>query len=281
MKTIILRSLSTVVAIAMLAACGGGGSHSLPPAAQFGTMQFRIVVPSAQPKPQSIRPMYISAATNSVSFQLVSVNGNSRSDAPIVVALNGSNCSGTPTVCTATSSAPAGQDMFVIRTFASTDGTGSALSINGASATVSSGQTTNVSTTLNPIVASLAWSPNAANCQDPTTTCTGSAAFQILDAAGDIIISPGGYVDSSGNQDTITLSCQSGLNFAFGSSNVDGPLTFRTTTDHGTITGIHYKGSGGTAGGSLTCTASDTIGSAAATYTLSFDANGNISWTLQ
>jgi hypothetical protein len=267
-----LRTITLVAIASVLSACGGG-AHALP-AAQYGTMVFRVVLPAKTPQSVGIRPMFISPNSQSVSFKLTSVNGAPQNGSPTVVALSGSNCttSGGTQTCTASTTEPVGNDSFVITTYASTDGSGPGLSINGANVTVAAG-TQNVSVTLNGIVNSLAFSPTGATCPDATQSCTAAMALNALDASGAIIVGPGGYVfPTTGAQDTITLSCDTGL--------TPNGNTSMTQPSQNTNSQVTYGGSGAAQGGSLSCRASDSIGNTA-TYTVNFSVTtGTVSWTL-
>ncbi|MHB8357739.1 MAG: hypothetical protein ACYDDQ_13735, partial [Vulcanimicrobiaceae bacterium] len=74
------------------------------------------------------------------------------------------------------------------------------------------------------------------------------------------------------------LSCATGLtpeNSGGGSATAS-----ITAPSNNNLAQVVYSGTGGTSGGSLTCTATDTQ-SNTATYTVNLAAVGSVSWTLQ
>ncbi len=269
MKSTILRIIAALT-VATLAACSGG-SHALPPVTpQSAMLTMTVVVPSTSSQSNAIRPMFVPPSTNSVSFAQYSPSGTTT-----VVALTGANCttSGGTKTCTATTYAPVGSDGFYVRTFASTDGTGSALSAATIVVTVVVG-TNNVSVTLNGVVASVLFSPSSVSCTN-TVACSGPAAFEALDAAGDIIIGPGSYAyNDHGDVATYTVSCGSGLTLEDSSSN---PVTSFTSPSTNTISKGVYDGSNQSA--NVTCTATGAPSGGSATFTLNFSGSG-INWTI-
>ena len=274
------RAIAIALA-SILAACSNGGTL---PASQHGVWQtapmtFRVVVPAAQSQSQRRKPAYVSAATQSVAFALTSWNGTAQSPAPttVVSLVPGTNCTGSPLVCTVTSSEPIGSDSFTVSTFANTTGTGTPLSTNSVNYSVASGSNS-ISVTLNGVVNSLAFSPASVSCPSASTACTTSAALEALDASGDVIVGSGSYVDASNNTDTISYTCQTGLT-AENSTGGTATTPFSSPT-YNNMTQVVYAANGTTAGSSLTCSASDTLGHTA-TYTDSIAAAGTVNWTIQ
>ncbi|MHB8571282.1 MAG: hypothetical protein ACYC97_13945 [Metallibacterium sp.] len=273
---------------AFVTGCSG---QAIPPAPKLmAPMTFRVVVPasiSAQSVArQGVTPQYISASTNSVMFVLTSYNGASQSPPPTTtVALTGSNCTGTPKVCTVSSSEPVGNDSFTVATYYTTTptwGTDVPLSENSVNYTVASGANS-ISVTLNGVVNSLAFSPMSANCPSATSSCTVAAAINAFDRQGDTIIGPGVYDTLTGAADTIALSCATGLALqtATGGNAFSGSGQ-TTAPSNNDLAQVVYDGTGGTSGGSLTCTASDAQSPAlSATFTVNLAAVGSVSWTLQ
>lgn len=277
-----LRAIAIALA-SILAACSSGGTL---PVSTHGTwttapMTFRVIVPapSASPAAAARKPMYVSAATHSVAFALTSWNGAAQSPAPttVVSLVPGTNCSGSPLVCTVTSSEPIGSDSFTVSTFSTANGSGTPLSINSVNYSIASGSNA-ISVTLNGVVNSLAFSPASVSCPDAATACTTSAALEALDASGDVIIGSGSYVDASNNTDTISYSCQTGLT-AETSTGGTATTPFSSPATNN-LAQVVYTANATTAGSSLTCTASDTLGHTA-TYTDSIAATGSVNWTIQ
>jgi len=121
-----LRSLAAL-ALTVLAACGGGGSHAVTPgvpsspgANTQGLAAFTITIPpvSAQAK---ARAQFVSANTLSMVVTLMTVNGTRFTGTSAVSAVNltpGSpSCSGTPLTCTVNVLAATGSDTFGVSTY--------------------------------------------------------------------------------------------------------------------------------------------------------------------
>jgi len=280
----ILSILSLVAAFA-LSACASN-THTLPPGqfAQSATVTFAVRVPSSSATAANrIRPQYVSPNTQSVAFTLVSFDGTP-SNTTTVVALTGGNCtgSGTSKVCTISSTAPVGADVYSVATYTATNGTGTPLSIDPAlNVNIVSGTNT-VSVTLNGVVASLAFSPASANALDGTASA-GSASINALDAYGDTIIGPGLYALANGSADPIAVTCQTGLSLQ---NSGGGAATLPETGPGaaGNVAIIQYSGTsvGGTSGGTLTCTATDstTPTPLTSTFTLNLSSTGSVTWTI-
>jgi hypothetical protein len=269
MKLSIIRALSLSL-IAALTACSGG-THPLPVAPRTAPLTLAVVVPATSPQSNAIRPMFIAPSTASVSFAQYSPSGPTT-----VVALTGANCttSGGTKTCTATTYAPIGSDGFYVRTFASADGSGAALSAATIVVNVVVG-TNNVTVTLNGVLNSVAFSPSSVSCTN-TVACSGAAAFQALDAAGDIIIGPGAYAyDDKGDVVTYSIACPAALKLEDSSGTV---VTSFNSPSTNTISKAAYDGSNQT--GSLSCTATPDHGALSATFTLNFSGSG-INWTIQ
>ncbi len=208
------RSLAVSLALAsLLVACGGGAgvqTHPSTPAPQPTTAQtaqtkLSISVPvKAASDVGKKRPAYISPDTQSVSFQVPGMGS------PEVVALDiaGANCPqvGEVYVCTAYFDAPIGlAQQLTIKTYASTNGTGTPLSQNVSSLDVKLGQVNPINVTLNGVASTLGiyLSPNYVNSG---TSATIKALFEAYDSAGDLIVAPGTIVDANNNPIAATLS---------------------------------------------------------------------------
>ncbi len=256
-----LRFIASIAILALVAGCSSGSAIPVTPR-QMASMTFRIVMPSQASIQSANRrsPQYISVATQSVIFALTSWNGTAQSPAiTTTVALTPSgNCTGTPLVCTVASTAPVGSDTFAVETFNSaspTYGTTVPLSWNTINQSVVAGSNT-ISVTLNGVVATVAFSPTSASCV-ATSACTTSVVLNSEDMAGDIIIGPGSYAyDGTGGAslNTIALSCKSGLTPET-SAGGTASASMAVPADNN-LAKIVYDGTSGTAGGSLTCSAS-------------------------
>ncbi len=283
-----ILSILLLALVATLAACASN-THALPPG-QFAqsataTVTFAVRVPSSSATSANrIRPQYVSAATQSVAFTLVSFDGGTASNTTTVVPLTGTNCtgSGTSKVCTVSSTAPVGTDVYSVATYSSTTGSGTPLSIDPTlNVNIVSGANA-VSVTLNGVVASLAFSPLSANALDGTAS-SGSASINALDAFGDTIIGPGLYAMANGSADSIAVTCQTGLS-AKNSGGGAATLPETGPSAAGNVASIAYDGTavGATSGGALTCTATDSTLPVAltATFTLNLSAAGSVTWTI-
>jgi hypothetical protein len=234
------RTLIVAIAIAgLLAGCSGASGVQAPPATPVpqatsaGTAQaaISIKVPVKQASAAGSKaPAYISPDTKSISFQVPSMGS------PQVVALNigGSNCPqvGDNFVCTAYFSAPVGlAQALTIKTFASSDGSGTPLSQNTASLDVKVGQVNPINVTLNGVVATLGLylSPNYLNSGTPSTV---TAIFEAFDTAGDLIVAPGTLVDATNTAVSPTLS----------TSDLTGAITVGAYNSSSTSWSVSYNG---------------------------------------
>jgi hypothetical protein len=111
------------------------------------------------------------------------------------------NCT---TSCSATVNALVGSDTFAVNLYGGQNGTGSLLSTGSLTQTIVANTANAVSVRFNGVVASLQIaSPPVAT---PGTAGSVAIAVNALDAAGNIIIGPGAYVNASGALVTIALS---------------------------------------------------------------------------
>ena len=208
-----------IAAAIAIAGCGGGGFGSATPVAktsaapQIAQGKFVIVVPAGA-STSSVNPEYVSRATHSVSFQLPSMP----SSQVVTLALGSSSCplaNGNYT-CTATFNAPVGDNQaLTVKTFASSDGSGSVLSMNTVPINVSLTADNSVTVTLNGVAVTLelALGPDAAN-QGTAESITASWTAQ--DAAGQTIIGPGTITDASGNAVTPAISASPAAGITIG-----------------------------------------------------------------
>jgi hypothetical protein len=248
------RTIVLVTMTSLLGACGGGGGSVMPAqnasSRPGGTASatMTVIVPHATTSSAARRPQYVSTATQSIA---VTPSGGVRQvfaltpSSPNCVVVNngGSNLS-----CTLKISAPVAQNESLgISTYASTDGTGAALSNATIVANIVSGQNNPLAATLNGIVASLSVAIA------PATTTAGTSAtvpvtVNALDAAGRTIIGPGGYSDASGNAISITLTTSDAAKTTLSSGTVSAPGTAVNLAYNGSPTKSLYvsqTGSGG------------------------------------
>ncbi|HUN29901.1 MAG TPA: hypothetical protein VMV65_08835, partial [Alphaproteobacteria bacterium] len=270
--------MSAIVACALLASCSGGsslpraGTSAAAPGQSSsgkasGSATFAIFIPSSTTM-KKVRPSYVSPNTQYAGITLTEVAGSPvPSPKPLVVNLapGSPNCSASSggTTCSVTSTYAVGVDAWTVALYGSGGITGTPLSINSVSRNVVAGQNT-VDLTMNPVVASLAFSPSSGSCVSNGTSCVQPATLEALDATNAVIVGPGDYVNASQSPVTINLSAApSGvtLETASGSAaatSASGPAQMN-------LAQIAYDGTG--AAGQLTIDATDTGGDRAS-YTL-------------
>jgi len=258
------RIAATSILILALSACGGAGT-ALPNAnaptntigqSALGSIALTISIPHASATTATARtPAYVSPATQSVS-----VSPAGASAQLFVVTPSSPHCTNSSAVLTCTLSATAsiGQNKsVVIATFATVDGTGTALSIGTVVTNVVAGRANPVMVTLNGVVAAVSV------VLTPGTVTKGTAAtvgliVNALDVSGNTIIAPGVYVDKNGNPVTITI--------------VDVDASQSTTTSQTTVTQT-------TSGMTLGYNGSNSFSTASISATASTGANGSANLT--
>jgi outer membrane protein assembly factor BamB len=193
--------------------CAGGNSgiHPIPVAPQASTSPkmasglFVVHIPASTKQSNHAKPAYVSPATQSVSFQVSSNPAQVVSLVP-----GGATCplSGTYYTCTADFNAPIGNDTLIVKTFASANGTGAALSMNSIQVTIVAGQMNDVNVVLNGVVATLTLSLTPSSVVSGTAS-TVEATWGGVDATNNVIIGPGSLVDANGNAINPTLTSSS------------------------------------------------------------------------
>jgi len=200
-------SVFSVFALALaLAGCGGGGGGSSAPppggGQQTGIERLTLTIPARSSSLAARTPRYISSLTQSVT---ITIPGGASTTFPLTP--SSPNC--TPgsggLTCVITFPVPVGTATVQFATYASTDGSGTPLSVASVPVTVTAGQVNDVTVTLNGVVKTLALTAS------PATVSVGTAAtvtvgVSALDAGGAVIAGPGNYVDAQGNALTLTLS---------------------------------------------------------------------------
>ncbi|HEX3468208.1 MAG TPA: hypothetical protein VHT05_09040, partial [Candidatus Elarobacter sp.] len=262
-----MKHVLSTVALVMLAGCAGGGgsmSHGSLPASlptstpvattpQSASAVLRLVIPARTV--QRI-PRYVSPSSNSLSF---AQTGGPTTIAPI--GPTSTNCTTDQTgkrTCTVTVSATSGTNQtFAIKTFASTNGTGTPLSAAMLVATIVPLELNTISATLNGVVASITVSTGVMSLDYGVVGST-SVIVNALDASGNTIVGPGTYGDASGNPITIALADSDATHSA--------TLSTATITAPGTTVTLHYNG-GATVKATITGSATGaTPGSASVTF---------------
>jgi hypothetical protein len=182
--------------------------------------------------------------------------------------IGGANCTtnaGSQT-CSAHLSAPLGQDQWTVDTYASTDGTGTPLSLGVLPFTILAGVGNTASLTLNPVVNSLAFVPLSASC-NAAAACTNSLILNAYDATGSTIIGATPFVNAAGSTITVTVSPNASL-----SPLTSGSTAARTSFNNAsanTITQVSYNGM---LSSSQAPTITATGGGLSATYSLTLAA---------
>jgi hypothetical protein len=133
--------LAGLATIAVLAACGGGGSSSLPasggaggvgapagPPAGQAAVRFSISVPGVGTASNSRRAQFVDPSTQSLTMTLLQNNGvaaNGTAQGPFNLTPGSAGCTGiNPLVCTFSLNAPIGNDVFLANTFSGPNATG-------------------------------------------------------------------------------------------------------------------------------------------------------------
>lgn len=198
----------------VLAACGGG-SGDVPPgsvvnyspspssSAPFTPSQINVVVVRANAA-QSIRkrPAYFSAATQSVTVQLVAANGQSIPSQPpttIDTFAGAPNCttSGTSLNCSGTVAGTiAPSAVFSVTTYAQPNGTGAVLSAGSFAANTQSSSTLTLessdSGTLNGVVSTVSLAAVPATLPDGRAAAA-TLVVTAYDATGAVIVGPAAF----------------------------------------------------------------------------------------
>jgi hypothetical protein len=210
----IRRSLIVAVTLLAAAGCGGGGGSVPKPSApvtqqqqtpaQTAPASLTILIPNASSSSSSVRrTKYISPSTQSLSFTPANATA-------IVVPLTptsaGCTTGANGLTCTINVPLPIGtNEPFLVSTFASTNGTGAALSVATVTQTIQAGQANPIALTLGGVPVSFA--VTAPTIAVPTVAATSlPVTVTAKDASGNTIVGAGTYSDSSGNPITVTLT---------------------------------------------------------------------------
>ena len=223
-----------------LAACGGGGGggSSAPPVGTTpvptqGTERIVISIPRVTTSARTRAPRYISPATQSVKLTAGNVSTT------VALTTSNANCVQTATalVCTIDFPVPTGTTTITVSSYASTDGSGTPLSIVTVPVTVVAGQVTILDVTMNAVVSSIRLATASGSPQMTTgTPSTTGLLVTALDAAGKTIAGAGAYTDAAGNPLTIALADSD----TSGATSVS-PKSFGSPADGNTAT-LTYNG---------------------------------------
>jgi streptogramin lyase len=265
-----LRIGAAAITAALLSACGGhSGSGPLPNtnrSAASVPVKFHIVVPpSTKTAAATRKPKYVSPSTASATVTVGSTS----------VSLT---CSPTPnpTACGGTVSAPIGSDTFTVSLYDAATPTPNLLSQGTKTQTIAAGAANTVNVTFNPVVAAVSFIPDPLTSPALTLGTAGDANLQVFaeDAAGNTIIGPGTFIDTTGNA----------LTFGANLTNDAGSPTAFTTTVTGTaakpgdLIVVHYTGATPAYGATVTptvATGDGTPGALLATSAAPFKATGS------
>jgi hypothetical protein len=195
-----LRRCAASALLLLAGSCAGRTGNALPagsPAPQ-ARASITIRIPHAQ-SGGTRRPSYISANTNSLRISLATVNGSppvpSVPDVIVPLTPSSPGCSSGSGYTTCTASVPAviGLDAYLLKLYASTDGSGSPLGSASISGTVTLGVATNLAVVFDGIPASLAVSQSVLSTGRDGAQHVLSFTVSALDASGATIIQPGAY----------------------------------------------------------------------------------------
>jgi hypothetical protein len=211
------RGLAVLAALAV-SACSGGGGRALPPLGASpiagsaasgppGSAQatLHLTIPAATATAASKRrAQYVSAATQSIT---IAQTGGPTST--VSLAATSPNCtsasSGSRTCTLSFGVTPGANQLFAVKAFASTDGSGTPLAVQNLAATIVAGTANTIDITLDGVVASL-----SVFLQNPTLTSgqagTTNVVVNALDASGYVIVAPGTFSDANGNPIAVTLA---------------------------------------------------------------------------
>ncbi len=281
----------SVGALALAAACSGGGSSVTPNAGPTGggsnvplnkSVTFTVLIPKAADGTgtkglrRSKSTVYVSPNTQSISIQLGAVNGLSVAKPPAPTVGNvPASCVGSPSGCTVTIAnvpAAAGSDTFVVTTFSGQNATGAVVSEGVVPVTVSSsGGTATVGGTtlsLGGFVSSLALSVH------PSYFLRGHPSYASVvvvpkDATGAIIIGNTQFAEPILLEPSPTPQLVvGGLPFINGVATLSGPQSANQLIE------LQYNGSSGASVGQLIAKSVDATGlTISAAVTVDIDAS--------
>ena len=171
---------AALAGLTIAAGCGGGGTgspipHPTATAVPASTVKFTITVPLTDASSTARRPMFDApSGTQSVSFQLSSVNGTPQTSTPTVVNTSSSatGCSAANGTLTCTASVPgvAGSDVFTVTSYPQSDAKGTAIASGVVQVSTTAGSTTTAPVTLTGTIASIVLSVQGVALPGVSTT---------------------------------------------------------------------------------------------------------------
>jgi streptogramin lyase len=261
-----------VAAIAVLAACGGGGgslpstggalgspprSASSPGATQAVT--FSLAIPAASPGVTTRRRDFVSSATNGAQITVTGPNGaRSAAAANLSGTSNACTTSGGTRTCTVAMTVPLGADTFTIATYDEAPVNGAIpagaqeLGIGSVTATIST-STSSVSISIDGLIANLGTLPAFSSLPADGTTHEVPIILAPTDFGDQPIVA--GTSDPYANPITVELTESGGTGHAellYDGTAAGSSVTLKYSTD--TVT-LKYDG-GGAPGYSMTISAS-------------------------
>jgi streptogramin lyase len=204
-----LSAFFFAVAMGSLAACAGGTGTLVPrppiaaaPTSKPGStavVRFSLTIPKASSSAHLRRPDYVSMGTNSAAIVVTGPSPSASAEPAVTL-----DCTSGQT-CSTSVVAPIGSDSFAVSLYGGQNRSGSLLGLGTTTQSIVGGQDNTIDVTLNGVVnsVSLTTSPSVLPAGTPATE---SVTINALDASGDTIIAPGGYVDASGNPLTISVT---------------------------------------------------------------------------
>jgi hypothetical protein len=185
------RLLLIIPLLGSLTACGGGGASATAPssAANVAPAATATIISAQTAATHSVRVIVENAAPTIVSL----------------VGYTGCTTAADVRTCSIDVTVPTGPITLTLSTFASADGSGSALSIGTSTATIAPGVTNTITVGLHPILNSLALTltPNMFTIGTPASS---SVTLTALDAAGTIIPAGSTIVDPANAPLTMVLT---------------------------------------------------------------------------
>jgi virginiamycin B lyase len=225
-KNNLFRLSALLSAVFFVAGCSGGmlpngvpsqlgagvhrAAHNAARSAS-GRARFQIRIPR---RTRHRRPHYISPNTQSMT---ISINNKKIGTYSLMPSAKGCSTIDGATQCSFTIGIPSGKTIFSVATYASADGSGTALSQGSVTRTIKAGQMAVIPLTLSGVVSSIAVS--LGNASPPAGAAATTPVYvTAYDASGAAIVGPGNY----GTPITLTDSDTSGIT-TLSSTTVNGP----------------------------------------------------------
>ena len=159
---------AALAGLALAAGCGGGNNMLAPPVSKptakpASTVKFTISVPVSNSSSTARRPQFDApSGTQSITFQLTSVDGVAQTSSVTVINLSASTpgCSTANGILTCSVTVPgiAGTDLFTVTSYPQADAKGTAIATGTAQVATTAGSVTTAPVTLSGTVASIALS---------------------------------------------------------------------------------------------------------------------------